>query len=283
MPLTRRKFLSVLATLGAGSAATAGYARWIEPHHLEVTTRRVPLVPAKPRPVLRVLQLSDFHASPVVPLELIARSIELGLARKPDLIALTGDFITTAYDRFGDYARLLARLSAAAPTFACPGNHDGGSWARRSGGYATLEPVRALLNGAGILFLENAWHALTVAGRPVQVVGVGDFWSRACFPAAVFPRLPERQEATRIVLNHNPDAKELFRKHDWDLMLCGHTHGGQLRLPLLGAPFAPVVDKRYVEGLHPWAGRWLHITRGVGNLHGVRFNCPPEVSVLEVT
>jgi hypothetical protein len=84
------------------------------------------------------------------------------------------------------------------------------------------------------------------------------------------------------VLCHNPDAKELFRRHDGYLMLCGHTHGGQLRLPLLGTPFAPVRDKRYVEGLHPWAGRWLYTTRGVGNLHGLRFHCPPEVSVLDI-
>lgn len=281
-PMTRRKFLTGLAALGAGGAATAGYARWIEPNQLEVTTRLVPLAPAKARPVLRVLQLSDLHASAVVPLALIARAIDLGLAHKPDLIALTGDFITTTYDRFADYGRLLARLSAAAPTFACPGNHDGGAWARRAGGYATLAPVRALLNGAGIPCLENEWRALTVAGRRVQLVGAGDFWSGDCTPAAVFPHLPERNEATRIVLNHNPDAKELFRAQDWDLMLCGHTHGGQLRLPFLGAPFAPVVDKRYMEGLHPWEGRWLHTTRGVGNLHGVRFNCPPEVSVLDV-
>ena len=283
MPLTRRKFLAGLAVLGAGGAVTAGYARWIEPNQLEVTTRLVPLEPVKARPLLRVLHLSDFHASRVVPLELIARSIALGLAQKPDLILLTGDFITTTYDRFADYAQLLARLPAAAPTFACPGNHDGGPWARLAGGYGSLEPVVTLLKDAGIRCLENDWLALTVSGRPVQLVGVGDFWSGACAPDSVFPRLPARADATRIVLNHNPDAKELFRRHDWDLMLCGHTHGGQLRLPLLGTPFAPVRDKRYVEGLHFWADRWLHITRGVGNLHGVRFNCPPEVSVLDLT
>jgi predicted MPP superfamily phosphohydrolase len=64
------------------------------------------------------------------------------------------------------------------------------------------------------------------------------------------------------------------------LLLCGHTHGGQIRLPFVGTPFAPVRDKRFVEGLHQWDGRWMYITRGVGNLHGVRFNCPPEVSLL---
>ena len=64
-------------------------------------------------------------------------------------------------------------------------------------------------------------------------------------------------------------------------MLCGHTHGGQIRLPL-PAPFAPIRDKRDVHGLHHWENRWMNITRGVGNLHGVRFNCRPELSVLEL-
>jgi len=283
VPLSRRKFLLGLAALGAGGATTAGYARWIEPFQLDVTTRRVALNAPHPRPVLRVLQLSDFHASSVVPLALIDRAIALGLARNPDLILLTGDFITTTYDRFADYARLLTRLSAAAPTFACPGNHDGGPWAAHAGGYASLGPVKSLLQDAGIRLLENAWQFVSVAGRRVQLVGVGDYWSGACSPGSVFPVLPARENATRIVLNHNPDAKDLFRRHDWDLMLCGHTHGGQVRLPFLGTPFAPVRDKRYVEGLHAWEGRWLHITRGVGNLHGVRLNCPPEVSVLDIT
>ena len=63
-------------------------------------------------------------------------------------------------------------------------------------------------------------------------------------------------------------------------MLCGHTHGGQCDLMFLGTPFAPVRDKRFVQGLHRWEDRWIHITRGVGNLHGMRFNCRPEVSLL---
>ena len=84
-------------------------------------------------------------------------------------------------------------------------------------------------------------------------------------------------------MSHNPDAKIHLRPLDWDLVVCGHTHGGQLRLPFLGTPFAPVADKRYVEGLHRWQERWLYVTRGVGNLHGVRFNCRPQVSVLDLT
>ena len=63
-------------------------------------------------------------------------------------------------------------------------------------------------------------------------------------------------------------------------MLCGHTHGGECDLAFFGTPFAPVKDKRYVRGLHPWKDRWIHTTKGVGSLYGVRFNCRPEVSLL---
>jgi predicted MPP superfamily phosphohydrolase len=121
-----------------------------------------------------------------------------------------------------------------------------------------------------------------VNGRPLQLIGVGDLWSGMCAPAAAFARTPPRRDAVRLLLNHNPDAKDRLRAFDWDLVLCGHTHGGQLRLPFFGTPFAPVVDKRYVSGLHRWEERWLYVTRGVGNLHGMRFNCRPQISVIDV-
>jgi uncharacterized protein len=81
-------------------------------------------------------------------------------------------------------------------------------------------------------------------------------------------------------LSHNPDTKEQLKAYDWDVAFCGHTHGGQFRLPLIGTPFAPVKDKRFVQGLHFWEGRQIYITKGVGNLFGVRFNCRPEISLI---
>jgi hypothetical protein len=84
------------------------------------------------------------------------------------------------------------------------------------------------------------------------------------------------------LLAHNPDSKDILGAYPWDLMLCGHTHGGQVRLPIVGPAFAPVRDKRYVEGLKPWNDRLIFVTRGVGNYVGVRFNCRPEVSLLNL-
>src|SRR5262249_37650628 len=83
-----------------------------------------------------------------------------------------------------------------------------------------------------------------------------------------------------ILLSHNPDSKDALDSFPWELMLSGHTHGGQVVFPLLGPVFAPVADKRYVEGLKPWQDRQLHVTRGIGSIRGIRFLCRPEVSML---
>lgn len=278
--LTRRQWL-----LGLGGAAAAGasYARFGEAYWLELSRVDVPaLRPGAADTPVRIVHLSDFHASSVVSLEFIAEAVDRAMAQKPDVVALTGDFITNHLHEPARYAEILGRLSRAAPTFACLGNHDGGPWTRRAGGLPTTNDTLAVLQAAGVTCLPNQAREISVRGRLLQFVGVGDYWSGMCEPVDAFQHTTPRGAATRILLNHNPDAKDLLRPFDWDLMLCGHTHGGQFRLPWIGTPFAPVIDKRYVSGLHRWRDRWLYITRGVGNLHGVRFNCRPEISVLDV-
>lgn len=279
--LTRRQFIRGVVGGVTTSTAAFAYMGQIEPYRLEVCHVSVPLNRAQPpRTSLRVLQLSDFHLSSCVSLEFIARSVELGLAEKPDLIALTGDFCTGKVQQASRYAAVLRRLSASAPTFACLGNHDGGRCSPYYGSEPTIDAALDLLKSANVTCLLNDGRGLTVRGQAYQIVGVGDLWSAMCDPEKAFAALPARGDAVRLVLNHNPDAKELFRAEDWDVMLCGHTHGGQIRLPLFPGHFAPVSDKRYLAGLYRWADRWMYITRGVGNLYGVRFNCRPEVTVL---
>lgn len=280
--LTRRRFFGALAGGAAGVLGGAAYAHEIEPGWLEVHRVDVLLGATEKREPVRILHLSDLHASPVVPLEFIAKAVALGLAQRPDVIALTGDYFTRGLDNEAELAAVLRPLAAAAPTFAVLGNHDGGRWAKDFGGYPTTQKAEALLAAAGARLLKNACVSLTVRGRPFQFIGVGDYWNGDCRTDVAFAATPPRGTATRVVLNHNPDAKDLLKPFDWDLVLCGHTHGGQLRVPLLGTPFAPVRDKRYVEGLHRWENRWLYVTHGVGNLHGLRLNCRPQVSVLDL-
>ncbi len=283
--LSRRRFLQWLGASAALSASGGVYARWIEPEWIEETHTQIRLSKTEPLAApIRVLHLSDLHASDVVSLTYLDDAVSRGLRAKPDLIALTGDFSTGPFTRWAEYTPILAKLSRAATTFACLGNHDGGIWTRRvrPGGWQSTK-LQAVLHDCGITLLHNRRHRVLVRDHSIEMIGVGDLWAGECEPAIAFHgERPLPAGAWRLVLNHNPDAKDLFPPYAWDLMLCGHTHGGQFRLPLIGTPFAPVRDKRFVEGLHAWAGRQIYITRGVGNVHGLRVNCRPEVTVLDL-
>jgi hypothetical protein len=249
---------------------------------LALTRHSVRLRANLPEPV-RVLHLSDLHYSATVPLSLIESVVTLGLNEKPDLICLTGDFITGLEDvSSGSYARTLSRLSAAAPTFAVLGNHDGGTWAQEMGGYSDSRLVRGLLERSGIQLLHNASTRVRVRSAGLWLAGVGDLWSGEVAPGLAFAGHSSDRDEPVVLLSHNPDSKEVLGAFPWDLMLSGHTHGGQVIVPFVGPCFAPVVDKRYVAGLRAWGSRQIHVTRGVGNLAGIRFRCRPEVAVLTI-
>ena len=277
--LTRRAFL----TLGAAAGTGAAYAWGVEPGRFRVV--RVPVRIARPRPAagpLRVVQLTDLHASRVNPLPRLARAVDLAVAQRPALVALTGDYVTLGRPDRAAYVAMLRRLSAAAPCFACLGNNDGGAWAAPFGGEPDTAWIRALLEEAGIRVLYNANARVEAGGMPVELVGVGDLWAGEADVPRAFAGLGPAGDALRLVLAHNPDGKDPFADREWDVMLCGHTHGGQIAVPGLGRPFTPVRDRRFIEGLREWNGRWIHVSRGVGSLAGVRFNCRPEVSVIEM-
>lgn len=279
--ISRRRFLLAAAGAATGIGGLA-YARRIEPRWLDITEKTLAL-PAGTwaGPPLRVVHLSDLHLSDPVPLALIDEAVTRTIALRPDAICVTGDFVTAAQD-FDEvvYTPVLARLAAAAPTFATLGNHDGGVYHRDFKGQVTVARVGAMLLRAGLAWLHNRAATLTVRGRPVHLVGLGDWWSRQCLPALAFHRFAPIPGAPILALSHNPDSKDALRLHPWHVLLSGHTHGGQCGVPLLGPALAPVQDKHYIAGAYRYADRWLHITRGVGNLHGVRLFCRPEVSLL---
>lgn len=272
--VTRRQF--VRNSLVAGGAAGL-WMRFVEPWWVREAYHTIPLGLGG----LKLLHLSDLHADPM-PLDFLGQQIDRALAWKPDFICVTGDFITTIYEQWEAYTALLARLSAAAPTFSVFGNHDGGRWARLSG-YLTTLNVRTMLERANHVILHNTQQEIEVRGRRLRLVGLGDEWAGQMEPVAAFggpPRGRKKGDLPTLLLSHNPDTKDDLAEFPWDLMLSGHTHGGQLSLPLIGEPFLPVRDKRYVRGLYPWNDRWLHITAGLGSLHKARFNCRAEISYL---
>jgi predicted MPP superfamily phosphohydrolase len=277
--ISRRRFFGGVSLAAAG---TAGYARFFEAERLQVRSYSVPVAGGS-RPPLKVLHLSDLHASSVVSLEYISSAISQGLALRPDVICLTGDFITSKYASAAAYTDVLSRLSTAAACYAVLGNHDGGRWALRNGGYETTEWVERVLREARVHVLNNDSVDCSVNGWNLRLVGLTDAWSGIFNPSRAFKSDNPRLVDATILLSHNPDTKSAVSAFPWDLMLSGHTHGGQLRLPLLGTPFAPVRDKRYVSGLHRWSERWLHVTAGVGSVFGVRINCPPDIGLLTLT
>jgi hypothetical protein len=277
--ITRRRFLACAGVAGLGLVCDAGL---VEPFRLEIGRHEFKTrAPAPERP-LKLLHLSDFHASWAVGLRFIEEAVDLGVQLKPDLICLTGDFITRQYAEFDSYARVLGKLAAAAPVFACLGNHDGGRWSGSQRGYKTTEPVRQLLGQSRIELLSNRSTTIRINGRDVRLTGLPDVWSEDVNLGAAFAPARAGGADLNILLSHNPDTKEFAGNYPWELMLSGHTHGGQVVLPFLGAPWAPVRDKRFLAGMYSWGGRWLHITRGIGNVRGFRFNCPPEVSLITV-
>lgn len=228
---------------------------------------------------IKILHMSDFHASPHVPIAHISSAVSLGLEYAPDIICLTGDFITTRICQYEAYSEILHRLSDYAPTYACLGNHDGGVWSARGLGYDIQSQVMDLLKRSGISCLINESSQLILRNTDIEITGLGDLWSQQAYPEKAFCA-ENGHRCFRIVLAHNPDTAKMIYKYRWDLLLCGHTHGGQIVLPYFGMPYLPIKNRKYCHGLHHDRGRYIHITKGVGDLFGVRINCPPEMGIL---
>jgi predicted MPP superfamily phosphohydrolase len=271
-----------LSGLPAAALSAFGYARFIEPRWLEETRKSVTTGCRLRRP-LRIAHLSDLHASELIPLSYLEDVFRRTLALRPDIVCLTGDYVTrdTDFDR-PKYEAILQMLAAKVPVYAVMGNHDGGSWASRAGWFSTHTYIRDMLTRGGARVLHNEALRTEIDGLPFWLTGLGDWWSEELHAGPAFANV-ENDGAPGIVLNHNPDGKDDCSRFPWQLMLCGHTHGGQVHIPFYGPPVVPIIDKRYAAGLNPYQNRWIHTTRGVGNIIGYRANCRPELSLLLVS
>jgi uncharacterized protein len=280
MKLSRRSFLRALSMTPA--AMLPGYSLLIEPTWLDVSLTTVKLSPDADRQV-RLLHLSDLHFSGEASVRLLEKAISRGLDYAPRLACLTGDFINLRLEDQGSYLALLRRLSRALPCYAVLGNHDGAGWAAECGGYKDTETMRDFLSSAGICCLHNSAVDLDSLAQGLSLAGVGDIWSGEFKPEEAFGRFSRDGHRQIILLSHNPDSKDPLRHYPWSLMLSGHTHGGQVRVPIVGlAPLVPVGDQHFIAGLHSWGRRYIYVTKGLAALAGVRFNCRPEVSILDV-
>jgi predicted MPP superfamily phosphohydrolase len=264
----RRQFLRGALVLGAAGALPVAASADAEVPREERVTFEVPgLDPAHDG--IRVAQLSDIHVGAKTPPELIRAAIEAANGFEPDLVVLTGDFLSHRRREVADLREQLGGL--AAPTVAVLGNHD--VWVDPAG-------ATAALRGHGYEVLENAWTTVRLRGAPLAIVGVGDHRTgREDVPRA-FAGLPS--SATPLVLAHGPRTADAVRALDRPaLCLSGHTHGGQIRLPILTPLLLGVFARQpYLRGRFQLGKVQLYVNRGVG-MSGirVRVNAPPEVTL----
>jgi predicted MPP superfamily phosphohydrolase len=269
---------ALLASLLA--ACVLAWALWIEPQRL-VVSRSELVLPRWPSRLagLRVALLSDLHVgSPFWDLQALSRLVERTNAEKPDLVLLAGDYLINGV-RGGHFvapepvADRLAALEAPLGVFAVLGNHD---W------WNDGERTRRALAARGITVLEESARRLELAGASFYVVGLADQITRASNPRAVLGALPA--DAPTLVLVHEPDVFESFERLGLSptLTLAGHTHGGQVWLPLLGRQVVPSrFGARYAYGHVVEGGRHLFVTSGVGtSIFPIRLLVPPEIAVL---
>jgi uncharacterized protein len=269
---------TLMAAAGAATA-TGAYTWLVEPHWVEFVRRRLP-VRGLPRDLegRTLVQLSDIHIGPRVDDRFLTRTFEQVAACRPDLIVITGDFVSySTADHLDQMRRVIEHVPRGRlGTFAVLGNHDyGRNWAELPVG----DSVAGIAGRAGVTVLRNA--SRIVSG--LQIVGVDDFWSpRFDVTRALADR--DRDAAT-LVLCHNPDGVDVSGWDDYDgWILAGHTHGGQCKAPFLPPLLLPVKNRRYTAGEFALAGgRRLYINRGLGHLLKVRFNVRPEVTLFHLT
>jgi predicted MPP superfamily phosphohydrolase len=219
---------------------------------------------------LKVAQLSDLHAGPNVPAERIAAALGEVARFEPDLVLLTGDFVS--YDRreVGLVRELLRELPA--PTFAVLGNHD--HWVDAAG-------VAAALRGHGYELLDNGWTRITVRGAPLAVVGVGD---AVTGHDDVERALRGLDDPAALVLAHTPRSADVLRRTGRSLLcFSGHTHGGQIYVPLATPTyFLLAMSERYLRGAFELGAVRLYVNRGLGSAKGRRWLASPEVTLATV-
>jgi uncharacterized protein len=272
--LTRRQFFARLVAGGTALIAAA-YPTMIERYLVEVNHYNI-AVPNLPSTLdgFTIVQLTDIHYGPLMPISLVEQVVERVNQLEKDIVVCTGDYVhelkgTSEIDTVWP---VLSRLKAPLGVYNVLGNHD--HWASTKHSLYWLERSGQNLHHRIVRIEKNGAH--------FWLGGTGDLWTDDIDIDPLFANVPPQE--CKIVLAHNPDTADQRFTTPVDLMISGHTHGGQVVLPFFGALVLPVENKRYVSGLIPAVrGMRIYISRGIGWASlPVRFNCPPEISVLRL-
>lgn len=266
MPVTRRAVLKAFAATTAGAFAGAGAYGYFDERHQLMVSRADVLVSGLPPSLngLRIGFMTDIHCSRWVSQEDVQRAARLLTQEQPDLVVLGGDYVTWGDRQYVQAsAEALAPLSAPHGVFGILGNHDDDRY------------MPAALAARGIGVLKDAHTQLTINGETVDLVGIR-FWTKRYADIAPLMR---GTSGTVILLAHDPRRLTEAAALNVPLVLSGHTHGGQVVLPLVG----PVAAQKFpvVAGVGTRDKTTMFVSRGIGTVYvPVRINCPPEVALL---
>jgi predicted MPP superfamily phosphohydrolase len=273
MPLNRRQFIKRSIFWGIG-ALMASYPLFIERHRFQVNTYKIP-VPHLPPAFdgFTMVHLTDIHYGFLMPLCVVKKLLDKANSIKRDIIVCTGDNVhqRNSAGQIDTLWPALSRLKAPQGVYSVLGNHD--HW-------ADFSRSRHWLIKSG----QNLRHKAVSINRGTEKIwlgGCGDYMADNIGLDLAFGNVPP--DDCKIALAHNPDTADTFFKTRVDLMICGHTHGGQVNIPFWGAPILPVHNKSYSSGLITTPKTRLFISKGLGwAILPVRFNCLPEIAVLNL-
>lgn len=274
MTLSRRRFLKAAAGVTAGGLAiSTGYlVANDEANQPVVSPVQIPIKNLAPAlEGFTVVLLSDFHLYPFTQLALVQRAIAIANSLKPNLIVLTGDYVWRDVEAIFDLAPELAKLDAQYGVYAIMGNHD--LW-------TDVTVVQQGFDEVRLPVLVNEGLTLTIGKARLNLVGLDDAWSGQPDLNQAMANLPAGLPT--ILLMHEPDLADTYAQDGRiSLQLSGHSHGGQIRLPLVGPLILPYLGRKYDLGLYQVNDMWLYTNGGLGvTSEPIRFNCPPEITRL---
>ena len=279
--LTRRRFLYTGAAAIAGLSAF-GADGFVQSNHPRVVRIEIPLA-RLPQTFdgFTIAQLSDFHYEEHFSVVPIRKAVEIVNGLRPDLIVLTGDFVTVpvikvpstlrrAANTAGPCAEVLHNLHARMGKLAVLGNHDDEAGSAHIAGLLAEHQIPLLRNRS--IALERGSSRLWLAGVDDALRGQPDL-------GLAIEKIPAG-EAT-ILLAHEPDFADESSLSPIDLQLSGHSHGGQIWIPGIGAPWLPPLARKYPRGLYQVGNLTLYTNIGIGTIRApIRINCPPEITLI---